>query len=139
MKKIVMLSMLLLSINTYAFETNKPSKQLVMEYLTVSEFQKVADSVAANSIAQIPNDTRPEQRALTIKMIKRTLSWDATKDQVAELVANTYTKQELEAYISFAKSPAGVTFSGKTVGFTNGLSSIFRNNNIQLMKELSAQ
>ena len=42
-----------------------------MEYLTVSEFQKVADSVAADSIAQIPNDTRPEQRALAIKMIKR--------------------------------------------------------------------
>lgn len=137
MKKIVILSMLLLPMTSFAFETNKPSKQLVEEYLTVSEYQQISDSVANDSIAQIPKDLRPEQRAMATMIVKKTMSWNATKDQVAELVANTYTKQELEAYIEFAKSPAGVTYSEKSIAVTKGLSSIYQNNNIKLMKELT--
>jgi hypothetical protein len=72
-------------------------------------------------------------------VFNKTMGWSAIKDQLVDLISQTYTKEELEAYISFAKSPAGVTFSNKSISFTKSYSDIAIHNQIKLTQELAIQ
>ena len=130
----IVLTALLISNATFAFETSKPDKKLVAEYLVAAKFEDAANATLAAIVERLPKNTPPEQLAALKNALNKTIGWDATKDQLADLVTNTYTKQELEAYIQFSKTPAGITYSEKITPFSKGFSEIVIQNEANMKK-----
>ena len=139
MKKIIFFSALLFSMTVSAFETSKPSKQLVMAYIVTAKYEDITNATISEYEANLSPDLTQEQRTTIQNVFNKTMSWSAIKDQLVDLISQTYTKEELEAYILFAKSPAGITFSNKSTAFTKDYANIVIQNQIKLTQEPTVQ
>lgn len=67
------------------------------------------------------------------------MGWDATKDQLAELVMKLYTREELEASIAFMKSPAGASYTAKNEEFSKQFTTLIANNMQSVVKQWASQ
>jgi hypothetical protein len=125
MKKFtLMLLLAVTSFNTYAEE--KVDKKLAIEYLTISRYEEVVNASIKQYEVQLFSAAKPEDKAKIHEMLEGALGWEATKDQLANIVMNLYTKNEIEASIAFMKSPAGASATAKSeefsIQFTNAVS-----------------
>jgi len=99
-------------------------RALAIEYLKIAKFEEVLSSTIKQYDSQLFKDAKPEDRAKFREILESTMSWDATKDQLADLVLGLYTKEELEAYIKFSKSPIGSSFNNKSSEFATRYASL---------------
>lgn len=117
MKKItLMLALVLLSFNTYAVE--KVDKNLALQYLKMSRYEEITNASIQQYETQLFSEAKPENKARIHDMLVGSIGWDATKDQLANIVMNLYTKEEIIASIAFMKSPAGASATAKSEEFS---------------------
>jgi len=102
---------LFLSINAFADE--RVTKDLAIEYLELSKIEQVIDT----TINQTETQMFPDGDKGFNNMMVKAMGWDATKDQLVELIINIYTKEEIEASISFMKTPIGASATAKSEEF----------------------
>lgn len=132
----LMLIFALFSFNTYAAE--KAGNNLAIEYLTISNIKDVINASIQQYETQMFSAAKPEDKAMIHKMMVEAMGWEATKDQLANIVMNLYTKEELEASIAFMKSPAGASATAKNEEFSKQFASVISINMQKVLAECCA-
>lgn len=69
------------------------------------------------------------------KMMRDVIDWEATKDQLADIVANVFTKAELKASIAFMKTPLGASATTKSDALSTEFSTLVSQNLLKFMRE----
>ena len=110
-KTILMLVLAALSLTTYA--ATKVDKDLAIEYLKLAKFEDVINTSLQQYEVQLFASAKAEDKVAFHEMMVKSMGWEATKDQLATVVMNLYTKQEIDASIAFMKSPAGASATAK--------------------------
>jgi hypothetical protein len=67
------------------------------------------------------------------------MGWDAIKDQLADLVVNLYTREELKAAIAFEKSRLGASITAKNELFAKQFADLLSQNMQRFAKNNSPQ
>ena len=127
MKKIVIfLLSIAFALNAYAGEP--ADKKLAIEFLQVSQFEQVIEASIGAYSRQLLGSAPNENRIVFEKNMRDMMGWEATKDDLANLVIGLYSKGELEAYLAFVKTPLGASFNAKNVQFSDDFSVLLANN-----------
>jgi len=123
----------LLCVNAWADE--KVSNSLAIEYLEVSKIKDVIDASIIQYEAQLFVNSKPEEKALFHEIMVGTLGWDATKDQLVDIVTSLYTKEEIEASIAFMTSPVGASATAKSEEFSTQFANMVSENIQKVMAQ----
>lgn len=138
MKKFTLtLALSLFCFNAYAAENI--DKELALEYLKISRYEDVVNASIKQYETQILREATPEVKAEIHNVFVNTLGWDATKDQLATLVMNIYTKQEIQASIAFMKSPEGASATAKSEEFSKQFTALLAGNLQKVLATCCAQ
>lgn len=138
MQKItLMLLLTLFSFNIYAEE--KVDKELALEYLKISKYEEVVNASIQQYEIQLFGKAKPEDKAMLHDMLVDSLGWNATKDQLANIVMNLYTKKEINASIAFMKSPAGASATAKSEEFSRQFTNAISENLQKVLAKCCAE
>ena len=108
----------LITVSFAAQAADRPDRKLAIEYLKVSRVEQVINSSLDAYSQYLFKNVPDTDRVKLDKMLREVMGWDATKDQLADLVADVYTKAELKASIAFMKTPLGASATAKTDMFS---------------------
>jgi len=111
-----------------AIGQERTSRELALEYLKMSKFEQTVNaSIDAYSLQL--SEHLPEADKLQFKKsMQEVMGWDAIKDQLADLVVNLYTREELEAAIAFEKSRLGASINAKNGQFAKQFAALLSQN-----------
>jgi Uncharacterized protein conserved in bacteria (DUF2059) len=109
-------------------------KKLALEYLIIMDMPKQIDSSIDAYEAELGASLKID-KAKFKAALEASVGWNATKDQMVDLTANTYTKEELAAYIAFAQTPIGKAFNAKNAAFTKGYTELASANLLAFMQK----
>lgn len=127
MKKIALIIFsIFLSCSIFAAE--KVSKELAMEYLKTARIENVINTSRMQYEVQLFGKAKPEEKEIFHKIMVDVMGWEATKDQLAGLVMQVYTKEEIEASIAYMKSPLGASAIAKNEEFSKQFANILSEN-----------
>lgn len=118
---------------------DNPERQLALQYLTLTNMEGVINASINEYDEQLFKNAPQSERTKLRTMLESSIGWNATKNQLADLVANLYTKEELKAYISFIKTPAGKSFNDKNSEFSKRYTTFASENLQRLLKECCDQ
>ncbi|MDE0853758.1 MAG: hypothetical protein OSA97_04980 [Nevskia sp.] len=117
------------ALSSIASASEEVDRALAVKYLQVSRMDEIINSsIQEYETSMVKKDATPEQRARVHELLESTMGWKAIEGQLADLVMQTYTKDELEAYIAFANTPAGASFTAKSGDFSKRFSTILAGN-----------
>jgi hypothetical protein len=126
--KIMLIVFVSIILNCSALAEDKVSKDLAMEYLKTSKIDDVINASIAQYEIQLFGKSSQEQKENFHNLMVNTVGWDATKDQLAELVIQIYTREEIEASIAFMKSPIGASATAKYEEFSKQFANMLSRN-----------
>lgn len=125
-------------ISTSLIAADNTDQQLALEYLTLIKMEDVINSSMKETEQLFKNVPQSEREKLHT-VLENSIGWNATKSQLIELVVNLYTKEELTAYISFIKTPAGKSYNDKNPEFSKRYSAFLSENTQRALKECCSQ
>jgi len=111
-----------------SFGSHKSSEELATEYLTLAGYQGIINSTISGYEAQLSQTLKHEDKAKMHQILVDSMGWDATKKQLVEIVASTYSVEELEAGINYMNSPIGKSTIAKNDVFTKKYTELVGNN-----------
>src|ERR1022692_3249397 len=126
MKKVFLFTLIVICCNTYSEE--KVSKSLAIEYLRLSQFEETINATIQQYESQLSATAKPEEKAEIHKMFVGSMGWEKTKDQLADVVISTYTKEEIDAAIAYMKSTYGASVQSKNGEFARKYTSLVSEN-----------
>ncbi len=134
MKKVVFF-LILLTLSFSALGKEPADKQLAIQYLKLARVEQIINTSLDTYEQQLSKEFPPEDRAKFDEMLRQAMSWDAVKDQLADLVVKVYTRAELKAAIAFMKSPLGASLTAKSDQFSAQFASLLSHNLQKFMRE----
>ena len=114
-------------------------RQLALQYLTLTNMEGIINASLNEYDEQLFKNAPPSERTELRTMLENSIGWTATKNQLADLVTNLYTKEELKAYISFIKTPTGKSYNDKNSEFSKRYATFASENLQRLLKECCSQ
>ena len=132
-----MLVLVMCCINVYAAE--KVDKNLAIEYMKISKYEDIINASIQQYETQLSSKAKPENKTKFHELMVSTMGWDATKDQLATIIINLYTKEEIDASIAFMKSPAGASATAKNEEFSKQFAGVVSTNLQKMMSNCCAQ
>jgi len=127
--------LLLVMLSFVVNASDRPDRKLAIEYLKASRFEQIINSSLDTYSQQMFKSLPDTDRVQLDKMIREVVGWDATKDQLADIVGDVYTKAELKASIAFMKTPLGASATGKGDAFSVKFSSLLSQNLLKFVLE----
>jgi hypothetical protein len=138
MKKITFLIIsVLLCVNASA--TEKVSQNLAIEYLKIGKIEDVINASINQDEFQLLAKATAEEKAKFHNLMISAMGWEAIKDQLADLIMNLYTKEEIDASIAFMKTPEGASAATKQKEFSKQFAAIISKNMQQAIRHCCAQ
>jgi hypothetical protein len=131
------LFLVILSFGAHA--ADRPDRKLAIEYLKVSRIEQIINSSLDTYSQQIFKNTPEADRAQLDKMMREVIGWEATKDQLADIVSDIYTKAELKASIAFMKTPLGASATAKGDAFSAQFAALLSQNLLKFIREHPVQ
>jgi len=107
--------------------------------LKVSRIEQIINTSLDTYSQQIFENIPDAERAQLDKIMREAIGWDATKNQLADLVADVYTKAELKASIAFMKTPLGASATAKSDAFSTKFSTLLSQNILKFIDEHPVQ
>ena len=132
--RVTLLSLIALSASAVGSEP--ADKKLAMEYLEVSRFEQITDASIEAYSGQLFKNLPANERVSFEKIMRDTMGWAVVKQDLAILVTQMYTKDELKAFVTFAKSRHGASFNAKSVKFSDAYSALLARNLQRVMEQL---
>ena len=129
----LLIACLMLSVNAFASE--RPNKKLAIEYLEIARFEQITNTTIDTYSRDLFKEMPKEDQAKFNKLLNDIVGWEATKNQLAEIVLKVYTKQELTAAIAYMKSKLGASMTAKSEEFSNLYSAGIANNFKKFIQE----
>jgi len=133
--KTVTTFLLLVILSFGAQASDRPDGKLAIEYLKVSRFEQIINTSLDTYSQQMFKNLPDVDRVSLDKMMRDVIGWEATKEQLADIVANVFTKAELEASIAFMKTPLGASATAKSDAFSTEFSTLLSQNLLKFMRE----
>lgn len=122
--KVLVTFLTLAAFSLGAFAAEPPDKRLALEFLKVSQFEQVIETSIQAYGHHLPKDFPAESRADFEKVMRGLMGWEVIKDDLANIVIGLYTKEELKAFLAFAKTHHGASYNAKTIRFSNEFSTL---------------
>ena len=137
MKKLsfLLFSLFSLLLSAGVVADDKVSKDLALEYLELSKIEQVINT----SISHMESRMFPDGNKKFHAMMEQAIGWDATKDQLVNLVVSIYTKEEIESSIAYMKSPIGASATEKSEEFSQQFSLLISKNMQEFIKSCCDQ
>ncbi len=126
---------LLIAFSLSAAGNELVDKKLAIEYLKISRFEQIIDATVDTYNQQLFKNLPAADREKAAEFMRETVGWEAVKDQLSELVINTYTKAELKAAIAFMKTPLGASYTVKSDAFSTRFATLLSNNFQKFLRE----
>ena len=126
---------LLIAFSFNAAGSEQADKKLAIEYLKISRFEQIINATVDTYNQQLFKNLPAADREKAATFMRETVGWEAVKDQLAELVINTYTKPELKAAIAFMKTPLGASYTVKSDEFSTQYATLLSNNFQKFLRE----
>lgn len=120
------LTLIVVSISALAAE--RTDTKLAMEYLEVSQFEQVTDASIEAYSRQFFKDVPAKDRESFEKIMRDTMGWEAVKHDLAALVASMYSRDELKAFLAFARTRHGASFNAKSTRFSDAYALLLARN-----------
>jgi len=114
-------------------------RDMARDYVALARVDEQIEQSLQTYDQQFTPQIPPERRAAFQKMMAAAVGWDALKEPIIELIAETYTREELAASIAFLQSPAGASANSKGPEFARRVSQLMANNFTRVMEQLKAQ
>lgn len=137
--KIVTTFLLLIMVSFGAHASDRPDRKLAIEYLKVSRFEQMINTSLDTYSQQMFKNLPDADRVKLDKMMRDVMGWEATKNQLADLVSDVYTKAELKASIAFMKTPLGASATAKSDTFSTKFSTLLSQNLLKFIREHPVQ
>lgn len=103
-------------------------KALAIEYLQASKLEQAInvsiDTYSLQLSEQLPEADKQQFK----KSMQAVMGWDAIKDQLADLVVNLYSRDELKAAIAFENSRLGASIAAKNEQFSKQFAELLSQN-----------
>ncbi len=125
-------------ISTSLMAADNTDQQLALEYATLTKMEDMVNTSLKETEQMLKNAPESEREKIH-KILENSIGWNAIKSQLIELIVNLYTKEELTAYISFIKTPAGRSFNDKNTEFAKRYSAFLSENTQRAFKECCSQ
>jgi len=100
------------------------ARALAIEYLTLSHVEDALNESLRGYEEQLLPGLPAAEQAKLRNLLESTVSWQATKNELIDVVTGLYTVQELEASIAFMKTPLGASATSKSGEFSRRFSGI---------------
>jgi hypothetical protein len=133
--KATLLFLACLVLSSSAFGDDKADKKLAIEYLKMARFEQIMNATADSYSQSMFKEMSSEDRAKFKEAMNASMGWEATKDQLADIVIKVYTKQELNASIAYMKSKLGASMTAKGEKFSSLMASQMSGNFQKFMQE----
>jgi hypothetical protein len=92
-------------------------KALAIQYLQISKFEQAINTAIDTYSLQLSGHISETERPQLKHYMHAVFGWDAIKDQLADLVVKLYTREELQAAITFEQSRLGSSITAKNEQF----------------------
>lgn len=133
--KIILAAAMFLATTAEVFAANAIQEKLVSDYIKASRAEQIIATEIDTYIQQYAANASPGQKAQIERYFNDAMGWHVIKNQYAELLARTYTTEELKASLAFMKSPIGDSIVKKNIEFTHQMAAMISKN----MMKASAQ
>ncbi len=130
---------LLMGFSAFCAGEELSDKALALEYLHVSKFEQAVDTAIDTYSLRLSGNMPDEEKIKFKKFMQDVMGWNAVKDQVAELVVRLYTREELQAAITFDKSPLGASITSKNELFSKQYAELLSHNMHQFAMQNTPQ
>jgi hypothetical protein len=92
-------------------------KALAIQYLQISKFEQAINTAIDTYSLQLSGHLSGTERPQLKQYMQAVFGWDAIKDQLADIVVKLYTREELQAAITFEQSRLGSSITAKNEQF----------------------
>ena len=133
--KAIAVFVILCTLSFSAFGSDKADKKLAVEYLKVARYEQMINTTLDTYSQQMFKNSPEADRVEMDKLMREVMGWEATKDQLADLIIGLYTKAELKAAITFMKTPLGASHTLKGDLFSNQFATLVSNNILRFIRE----
>lgn len=126
-----------LSLNAHGGQQSK--ERLAHEYLRISKVEDTINASLQTYAHRLMQNGSPQDRQALAQIMQQAMGWEVIKDDVAAIVMDIYTTEELEASINFMKSPVGASVTAKNEVFSQAFSRLVAENMQRVIHSMSGQ
>lgn len=113
-----------LSISCFSANATAVDHALAVKFLEETKVEEVIQSTIDEYVSQLGKGAAPQQQGKLRQMLETTMGWNATKDQLVELVKQMYTQEEVDAYLAYVHTPAGASMTAKSAEFSRRMTGV---------------
>lgn len=122
--KHILASVIVMLVATNVFAIEDAHTKLVAEYIKAARLEQINSAEIDASIRQYSVGLPPEAKAQIERVFSSAMGWETIKNEYAELIARTYTTQELKASLAFVQTSIGGSIAKKNVEFAGLLATL---------------
>lgn len=100
------------------------TKEAAEKYLRATQVPEIRQAEVESYTDQYAKGQDATSRKRLYDYLERVMGWEAVKDDYIRLVQDTYTEQEISAFIKFTNTPAGRSMTAKSTVFASKLATI---------------
>lgn len=95
---------------------------LAIKFLEETKMDEIVKAGIDEYVNQLGKGATPEDQAKLRQTLEALAGWEVMKGPLVELVKQTYTQEEVNAYLAFVRTPAGASMTAKGAEFSRGMS-----------------
>lgn len=103
---------------------NATSTALAEKYLRATQIPEMLQAQVEGYTDQYAKGQDTVYRKRVHDYLERVMGWETLKDEYIGLVRDTYTEQEINAFLQFMHTPSGRSMKSKNTAFANKLATI---------------
>lgn len=100
------------------------TKEAAEKYLRATQVPEMLQAQVEGYTDQYAKGQDATSRKRLYDYLERVMGWEAVKEDYIRLVQDTYTEQEISAFIKFTNTPAGRSMTAKSTAFASKLATI---------------
>ena len=121
-----------ISFSTFAAD-EKVDTKLAIDYLVASKTDRVVNTAIDSYAQQFAKmegfkDMSAADHANLKKILYETMGWEATKNQMAEIVVAMFTRDEIKAAMAFMRTKHGASLTAKQEEFSRQMAVVISKN-----------
>jgi hypothetical protein len=100
------------------------TKETAEKYLRATQVPEMLQAQVEGYTNQYAKGQDEASRKRIYDYLERVMGWQAIKDEYISLVQDTYTEQEINAFIKFTNTPAGRSMTAKSTVFASKMATL---------------
>lgn len=111
-------------IPSLAFAHEAPSRERILEFLRLANMEQSLNASLDVMTQQMLPGMPPEEKQGFRCLMNRVMGWESMQADYVQAAQELYTREELDAYIAFLKTPLGAAINAKNEQLLRRLSEL---------------